>query len=104
MPEIESQSQQVKVPLQEAQNWKKEAQAVGRSPSHLKKIEQAVNNAPKAKIDNQPAVVLKRRDALAMQKDKSDFKQQRTQNKQQASVKAQPVKTPETIRLKSRKR
>ena len=89
MPEI-SQSQQVKVSLQEAQNWKQEAQAVGRSPSHLQKIQQTINNAPKTQIDNKPAITLERKDALAFKKDRGDFQKLQIDNKQ-ISTKAQEV-------------
>lgn len=97
MPEI-SQSQQVKVPLQEAQNWKKSAQAVGRSPSHLQKIEQTINNATKTQIDNKPAITLERKDALALKKDRADFQKLQVDNKQ-TSTEAQEVSS-----FKGRKR
>lgn len=97
MPEI-SQSQQVKVPLKEAQTWKKEAQAVGRTPSHLQKIEQTINKAPKSQIDNKSAITLDRKDALAFKKDRADF------NKLQVNNKQTPTKAQEVTKSKGRKR
>ena len=97
MPEI-SQSQQVKVPLKEAQTWKQSAQAVGRTPSHLQKIEQTINKAPKTKLDNKPAITLDRKDALAFKKDRADFKKLQIDNKQT------PTKTQEVSKSKGRKR
>lgn len=96
MPEI--QSQQIKVPLKEAQTWKQSAQAVGRSPSHLQKIEQTVNKAPKTQIDNKPAINLDRKDALALKKDRADFKKLQVNNKQT------PTKTQEVSPSKGRTR
>lgn len=66
-------SQQVDISQQTAQAWKQEAQALGRSQSHLNKIDQTINNAPKTNIGNKPAISLERKDALAMKKDRSDF-------------------------------
>ena len=40
-------SQKVDVTQQKAEAWKHEAQELGRSQSHLNKIDQTINNAPK---------------------------------------------------------
>ena len=63
----------VNISQQEAQAWKQEARKLGRSQSHLNKIDQTINNAPKTTIGNKPGTSLKREDALAMKKDRSDY-------------------------------
>ena len=91
-------SPKARVSLADAAQWKKEAQAVGRSQSHLQKIEQVINDAPKTKVDNKPAITLDRFDALAFKKDRSDFQKMQSNNQQQ------PLKTQEISQFKGRKR
>ena len=66
-------SQKIDVPLEEANAWKQEAEAIERSPAHLEKIQQTIDKAEKTKIGNKPAISLEQKDALALKKDRSDF-------------------------------
>ena len=86
-------SQQVALSEQEAQAWKQEAQALGRSPSHLNKIDQTINEAPKTTLKNKPGISIDRRDALAMKKDRSDYQNLKLDNRQNQNQTARVEKT-----------
>ncbi|MDJ0592984.1 MAG: hypothetical protein QNJ72_23855 [Pleurocapsa sp. MO_226.B13] len=75
-------SQKINISQQEAQAWKQEAIELGRSQSHLKKIDQTINNAPKTNIGKEQGLTLDRKDALAMKKDRSDFQELKLNNNQ----------------------
>ena len=72
----------VNISQQEAQAWKQEAQELGRSQSHLNKIDQTINNAPKTTIGKEQGLTLDRKDALTMKKDRSDFRELKPNNSQ----------------------
>jgi hypothetical protein len=87
--QIDNNSQKTDISLDEANAWKQEAEAIGRSSSHLEKIDLTINNAEKTQIDNEPAISLEQKDALALKKDREDF--QKVELEKQNQIKAPEI-------------
>lgn len=83
---------QVEVKVADLEKWRQEAQGLGRSEKHLEKIDQILNSV-KGKI-NEPAysVKISERDFKAMQRDRSEFKDQSQQQQRQPEQTQAPAR------------
>ncbi len=79
---------QVEVKVENLEKWRQEAQELGRSDKHLEKIDQIVNSAKGKTKDAASSVKIDERDFKAMQRDRTEFKQQPEQSQTETQVQA----------------
>lgn len=75
---FEQQSQTQEVKISDLDAWRQEAQSLNRSDNHLAKIDRVIDSSTTANEINQSDATVKidERDFKAMQRDRSEFKQQ----------------------------
>lgn len=78
--------EQVEAKVAGLENWRQEAQRLGRSEKHLEKIDQIINSAKEKTNAPVSSVEISERDFKAMQRDHSEFKEQSQQQCQSEQV------------------
>lgn len=73
----------VEIQFRDLQQWRQEAQALGRSKQHLEKIDQIVNSFNEKAKNPATFVEVNERDFKVMQRDCNEFKQQQHQPKEE---------------------